>query len=369
MSDPRFGHSSRIVRKVMQLANEEARRLNHEYIGTEHILVGLVKEGFGVATTALRNLNVDLDRIRIEIGKLVCSGPGPVPRGTLPMTPRARKVIGFAMDEARSLNHNHVGTEHILLGLLREDQGVAAQVLMNLGLALDTVRKEVRTLVFSLITAESVPTQPPAEPSYMSLPLADELRQLLRDAATFARWFGHKTVCTGYLLLGLVHASGSAAVRALTRSGVAPQIVRRELLEEYPEPGQLGSFAGPPHSLMIDAVVRAAAEDAQARSPFREIEQKIKAVQEEKENAVAALDFDKAADLRDQERELRKSLPERPGRSGWSTCSSRCCGSRTAKQCASSRPPGRLPRRCGRRSWRRCAARDRAKGTPDDFFP
>lgn len=135
------------ARKVMQLANQEAQRFNHEYIGTEHILLGLVKEGSGVAANVLKNLDVDLRKIRLEVEKLVQSGPEMVTIGKLPQTPRAKKVIEYSMEEARNLNHNYVGTEHILLGLLREQEGVAAQVLMNLGLKLDDVREEVLNLL------------------------------------------------------------------------------------------------------------------------------------------------------------------------------------------------------------------------------
>jgi len=128
------------ARKVMQLANQEAQRFNHEYIGTEHILLGLVKEGSGVAANVLKNLDIDLRKIRLEVEKIVQSGPDMVTMGKLPQTPRAKKVIDYSIEEARNLNHNYVGTEHLLLGLLREQEGVAAQVLMNLGLKLDDVR-------------------------------------------------------------------------------------------------------------------------------------------------------------------------------------------------------------------------------------
>ncbi|MBL8757635.1 MAG: ATP-dependent Clp protease ATP-binding subunit [Phycisphaerae bacterium] len=135
------------ARKVMALANQEAQRFNHEYIGTEHILLGLVKEGSGVGANVLKNLDVDLRKVRLEVEKLVKAGPEMVTMGKLPQTPRAKKVIEYAIEEARNLNHNYVGTEHLLLGLLREHDGVAAQVLMNLGLKLEQVREEVLNLL------------------------------------------------------------------------------------------------------------------------------------------------------------------------------------------------------------------------------
>ncbi|MHC4463093.1 MAG: ATP-dependent Clp protease ATP-binding subunit [Planctomycetota bacterium] len=135
------------ARKVMALANQEAQRFNHEYIGTEHVLLGLVKEGSGVGATVLKNLDVEIKKLRLAVEKLVKSGPDMVTMGKLPQTPRAKKVIEYAIEEARSLNHNYVGTEHILLGLLRESEGIAAQVLMDLGLKLEEVRQEVLNLL------------------------------------------------------------------------------------------------------------------------------------------------------------------------------------------------------------------------------
>lgn len=135
------------ARKVLQLANQEAQRLNHEYIGTEHILLGLVKEGSGVASNVLKNMDVDLTKIRREVEKLVNQGTDMIAMGKLPQTPRAKRAIEYAMDEARNLGHTYVGTEHLLLGLLREDEGIAAQVLMNLGLRLDSVREEILELI------------------------------------------------------------------------------------------------------------------------------------------------------------------------------------------------------------------------------
>src|SRR3954467_6211842 len=147
------------ARKVMALANQEAQRFNHEYIGTEHILLGLVKEGSGVGANVLKNLDVDLRKVRLEVEKLVKSGPDMVTMGKLPQTPRAKKVIEYAIEEARNLNHNYVGTEHLLLGLLREHDGVAAQVLMNLGLKLEEVRDEVLNLLGAGVENEEPASQ------------------------------------------------------------------------------------------------------------------------------------------------------------------------------------------------------------------
>jgi ATP-dependent Clp protease ATP-binding subunit ClpA len=135
------------ARRVMEFANQEAWRFNHEYLGTEHILLGLVREGTGVAANILKNVGADLRNVRLEVEKIVQSGPDIVTMGKVPMTPRAKKVIEIATNEARNLNHAYVGTEHLFLGLVNEDTTVAAQVLLNLGIQLKGVREEVVKLL------------------------------------------------------------------------------------------------------------------------------------------------------------------------------------------------------------------------------
>jgi len=135
-------------RKVMQLANQEAQRLNHEYIGTEHILMGLLKEGSGVASNVLKNLDVSLYKVEELVKQSVQPGPdNPITMGKLPQTPRCKKVIEYAIEEARTMGLNYLGTEHLLLGLLRETDGIAAQVLVTAGCQLETVREEVLMLL------------------------------------------------------------------------------------------------------------------------------------------------------------------------------------------------------------------------------
>jgi ATP-dependent Clp protease ATP-binding subunit ClpC len=160
------------ARKVMALANQEAQRFNHEYIGTEHVLLGLVKEGSGVGANVLKNLEVDLRKVRLEVERLVRAGPEMVTMGKLPQTPRAKKVIEYAIEEARNLNHNYVGTEHLLLGLLREHDGVAAQVLMNLSLKLEEVREEVLNLLGAGAESSSEPIGGSSDPDAPSGPSA-----------------------------------------------------------------------------------------------------------------------------------------------------------------------------------------------------
>ena len=153
---PAFNRFTERARKVILLAKEEAKRFNHDYIGTEHILLGLVKEGEGVAAAVLTSLGLEADNIRLEVEKLVQPGPARVMGNDIPFTPRAKKVIELAMDEARSLGHNYIGTEHLLLGLIREGEGVASQVLLNIGLDLKIVRDEVLNLLGSSVPGYTV---------------------------------------------------------------------------------------------------------------------------------------------------------------------------------------------------------------------
>jgi len=151
------------VRKVLAMAREEAIRLQHDYVGTEHILLGLIREGEGVAAAVLNNLNVDLEQVQEKVEESVRRGKATIALGELPYTSRAKKVLEFAMAEARELNHSYVGTEHLLLGLLREEKGIAAEVLTQLGVSLEDARRETLKLLGS---------EPNAAPSVGSAPSA-----------------------------------------------------------------------------------------------------------------------------------------------------------------------------------------------------
>lgn len=153
------------ARKVLALANQEAQHFNHEYIDTEHILLGLIKEGSGVGANILKNLDVDLKKMCQEVEKLPKSGPNTVTTGKLSQTPQTIKVIEYAIEEARSLNHNYVGTEHLLLGLCREQDGVAAGVLMNLNITLENLRKEVLNVLEAELSSTEEPDTPDNEES------------------------------------------------------------------------------------------------------------------------------------------------------------------------------------------------------------
>lgn len=144
------------VRKVLAMAREEAIRLQHDYVGTEHILLGLIREGEGVAAAVLQNLSVDLEQIHERVEESVRKGKATIALGELPYTSRAKKVLEFAMAEARDFNHSYVGTEHLLLGLLREEKGIAAQVLNSLGVTLDEARGET----LKVLGSEMSPSEP-----------------------------------------------------------------------------------------------------------------------------------------------------------------------------------------------------------------
>src|SRR6185437_12769979 len=134
------------ARRAVELAQDEARRLEHNYIGTEHILLGLVREGNGVAARALESLGISLDAVRQQVEEIIGRGQQ-APSGHVPFTPRAKKVLELSLRESMQLGHNYIGPEHILLGLVREGDGVAAQVLVKLGADLNRVRQQVIQLV------------------------------------------------------------------------------------------------------------------------------------------------------------------------------------------------------------------------------
>jgi ATP-dependent Clp protease ATP-binding subunit ClpA len=134
------------ARQVVALAQDEARRLDHNYIGTEHLLLGLISEGEGVAARALESLGIGLDTVRQQVEEIIGRGQQP-PSGHVPFTPRAKKVLEMSLRESKQLGHNYIGTEHILLGLIREGDGVAAQVLVRLGADLNRVRQQVIQLL------------------------------------------------------------------------------------------------------------------------------------------------------------------------------------------------------------------------------
>jgi len=174
----RFDKFTDRARKVLTLAQDEAQRFNHNYIGTEHLLLGLVREGEGVAARVLENMNVELAKVRTAVEFIIGRGDRPVV-GEVGLTPRAKRVIELAIDEARRLGHNYIGTEHLLLGLVREGEGIAAGVLESLGVNLDKVRHEVIRVLSQ--SSSAGPTQETKRAS--KTPTVDALGINLTEAA------------------------------------------------------------------------------------------------------------------------------------------------------------------------------------------
>src|ERR1700729_722095 len=170
------------ARRVVVLAQEEARMLNHNYIGTEHILLGLIHEGEGVAAKALESLGISLEAVRAQVEEIIGHG-GSAPSGHIPFTPRAKKVLELSLREALQLGHNYIGTEHILLGLIREGEGVAAQVLVKLGADLSRVRQQVIQLLHGYQGKEPAAAGAAAESTPATSLVLDQFGRNLTAAA------------------------------------------------------------------------------------------------------------------------------------------------------------------------------------------
>ena len=194
------------ARRVVVLAQEEARLLNHNYIGTEHILLGLIHDGEGVAAKALESLGISLDAVRQQVEEIIGQGQQ-APSGHIPFTPRAKKTLEIALREALQLGHNYIGTEHILLGLIREGQGVAAQILVQRGADLDRVRKVVMEELGRVgATADATAVD--------RTPAADEILTAAQEISGPAPMGSH------HLLESLARADDSLAAKALQALGV-----------------------------------------------------------------------------------------------------------------------------------------------------
>ena len=211
------------ARRVVVLAQEEARMLNHNYIGTEHILLGLIHEGEGVAAKALESLGISLEGVRQQVEEIIGQGQQ-APSGHIPFTPRAKKVLELSLREALQLGHNYIGTEHGLLGLIREGEGVAAQVLVKLGADLSTAREGVIRAIGALAPRPGVRTYPEIARG-MTTPAAMMVANEARRLAHGARIGSH------HYLLGLLGEERGLAAKVLTSLGVTREAVERKLQE------------------------------------------------------------------------------------------------------------------------------------------
>src|SRR5579859_5012213 len=252
----RFDRFTERARKVLSLAQEEAQRFQHNYIGTEHLLLGLVREGDGVAAKVLANMGVELNKVRSAVEFIIGRGDRMV-MGEIGLTPRAKKVIELAVDEARRLNHHYIGTEHLLLGLVREGEGIAAGVLQSFGIQLEQVRKSTLAMLAQLGQAArgeseaatgtegetpgtpETPTEfsySPLEPSppVLASPsdrdrfdrFTERARRVLTLAQEEAQRYQHNYIGTEHLLLGLVREGEGVAAKVLSNLGVELNKVR-----------------------------------------------------------------------------------------------------------------------------------------------
>lgn len=236
------------ARRVLSLAQEEAQRFQHNYIGTEHLLLGLVREGDGVAAKVLANLGIELHKVRSAVEFIIGRGDRIV-LGQISLTPRAKKVIELAVDEARRLNHHYIGTEHLLLGLAREGEGIAAGVLSSFGIDLMKLRTATIQILSSTQATKTAqasdqsrvqPVQPETQSGASersSAPMnkgrdrfnkfTERARRVLNLAQEESQRFQHNYIGTEHLLLGLVREGDGVAAKVLTNLGVKLEDVRK----------------------------------------------------------------------------------------------------------------------------------------------
>jgi ATP-dependent Clp protease ATP-binding subunit ClpC len=231
-----FDRFSEDARKAMSASRQAAQEFKHDYIGTEHMLLGVVASDGTVAATALRELGVDPDRVRAEVEKIVRPGPHTIQMGQLPFTPRGKRVLELALQEAQEAGHHHIGTGHLLLGLLceaegyapqllgrlglrRNGPGIAAQVLGRLGLTLDKARPVVMDVMGRATAARDGPPTPGPTPSV-------SLRNLMKEAYAEATRDGRTMVEPEDVLVAMIQGEGTAA-RILRELGATPEGVRK----------------------------------------------------------------------------------------------------------------------------------------------
>ncbi|HYP41129.1 MAG TPA: DinB family protein [Chloroflexia bacterium] len=231
----RFDRFTERAQRVLQLAQEEAQGLGHNYIGTEHLLLGLVRESDGVASRVLAGLGIELDRVRPAVEAAISRATYEV-KGEIGLTPRSKRVIELAVDEARRLNHRYIGTEHLLLGLIREGEGIASGVIESLDVSLEMVREKVIEVITSVQGTTARESYSPSSPG--SIPIStdegttgfdkftERARKTLQLAHQEAQRFNHDYIGTEHILLGLLHEGDDVAGRVLNNLGIDLHKVR-----------------------------------------------------------------------------------------------------------------------------------------------
>jgi ATP-dependent Clp protease ATP-binding subunit ClpA len=223
------------AKRVLALAQDEAIRFNHNYIGTEHLLLGLVREGEGAAARALDSLGVELSKVRVSVESIIGRGDSTTTPTEITLSPRTKKVIELAIDEARKLGHSHVGTEHLLLGLVREGGHVGAKVLESLGVTLDKVREHVIAILGQPHGYASGPRPDPRDlPSAGPFDLLDRpTKRVLGLAEEEARLMRHNWIGTEHMMIALLRSDGIAQ-RALEELGVKIDQARAGVFKAVP---------------------------------------------------------------------------------------------------------------------------------------
>jgi ATP-dependent Clp protease ATP-binding subunit ClpC len=219
------------AKRVLMFAQEEARRFDHDYIGTEHLLLGLVREGEGIAGKVLYDLGVDLTKTRSAVEFIIGRGKG-ASGDNISLTPRGKKVIELAAQEARALGHGYIDTEHLLLGLLREGEGIAIGMLESLGVSLEELQSRVLPLVGQGEEAsneERIARDRRTEEARISL--TPRANRVLRLAANEARELGHEHIGTGHILLALVREGEGVAASVLKNLGVSLKKTRQQVIQ------------------------------------------------------------------------------------------------------------------------------------------
>jgi ATP-dependent Clp protease ATP-binding subunit ClpA len=261
----RFDRFTGHARKVLSLAQEEAQRFQHNYIGTEHLLLGLVRENEGMAAKVLASLGIELAKVRAAVEFIIGRGDRIV-LGEIGLTPRAKKVVELAVDEARSFNHHYIGTEHLLLGLIREGEGIGAGVLINLGLTLDQVRtttlhilekpgitinEEVSHLTRHLLISEEFGTYT----------FTDDARRIFRFAQANALLLQHSFIGAEHLLLGLVRLEEGPTAQVFAHLSIDLSTIYG-VVEKITGQGQSNDPGDIPLSSVARAVIHLAADEA-----------------------------------------------------------------------------------------------------------